>query len=122
MAVRVLVVDDQVTFRDAMTAVVAVTDGFECVGEAASGEASIAACRRLQPDLVLMDVNLGDIDGVAVTKLLLREPRAPVVLLLSTYDVDAGEVFVRESGAAGYIPKAELAPERLVTEWSAAVR
>jgi DNA-binding NarL/FixJ family response regulator len=119
-AVRVLVVDDQAPFRRAMTAVVEETDGFEVVGQAESGEESLAAAAALRPDLVLMDVNLPGIDGLEATRRLLAGDAPPVVLLLSTYDEEAGVEFVAESGAAGYVTKSAFGPDRLEDAWSAA--
>ena len=116
--VRVLVVDDQAPFRRAMAAVVEATDGFRVVGQASSGEESLEAA-TLQPDLVLMDVNLPGIDGLEATRRLRVVGPSPVVLLLSTYDEEAGVEFVAESGAAGYVTKSAFGPDRLVAEWSA---
>ena len=96
-----------------MRSVVEETDGFEVVGEADSGEASLEAAAELAPDLVLMDVHLPGIDGLEATRRLAALPVPPVVLLLSTYDDDAGEGFVAESGAAGYVTKSAFGPDRL---------
>jgi DNA-binding NarL/FixJ family response regulator len=120
--VRVLVVDDVALFRAAMTAVVGATDGFVVVGEAASGEEAVAAAAALAPDLVLMDVNLPGIDGLEATRQVCARAGAPAVLLLSTHDADVAEEFVRRSGAAAYVTKAEFAPERLAAFWDAATR
>ena len=119
-AVRVLVVDDQAPFRRAMTAVVEETDGFEVVGQAESGEESVELAAALRPDLVLMDVNLPGIDGLEATRRLLEGDEPPVVLLLSTYDEEAGADFVAESGAAGYVTKSAFGPARLEVAWSTA--
>jgi DNA-binding NarL/FixJ family response regulator len=116
-AVRVLLVDDQQTFRHAMAAVVAETAGFEVVGEASTGEESVALAGSLRPDLVLMDVNLPGIDGMEATRRLREHTPPPVVLLLSTYDEESAAQFVGECGAAGYVTKADLAPERLAALW-----
>ncbi len=118
--VRVLLVDDQVPFLRAMRAVVEETDGFEVVGDACSGEDSLRAAAELLPDLVLMDVNLPGIDGLEATRRLHERPSRPVVLLLSTYDEDAGAQFVLESGAAAYVTKSALSPDRLLAVWRAA--
>ena len=116
--VRVLVVDDQAPFRRAMRSVVEETDGFEVVGEADTGEGSLEAAVRLAPDLVLMDVHLPGIDGLEATRRLQALTRPPVVLLLSTYDEEAGEGFVAESGAAAYVTKSAFGPDRLEELWS----
>jgi DNA-binding NarL/FixJ family response regulator len=116
--VRVLVVDDQAPFRRAMTAVVEETHGFEVVGEACSGEDSLAAVATLRPDLVLMDVHLPGIDGIEATRRLLTVVPQPVVLLLSTDDEDAGDAYVAQSGAAAYLTKSALGPDRLAAAWA----
>jgi DNA-binding NarL/FixJ family response regulator len=118
-AVRVLLVDDQEAFLRAMVSVVAETPGFEAVGEATTGEDAVSLARALMPDLVLMDVNLPGIDGIAATRSLMTGSRPPVVILLSTYDADAGAGFVAESGAFAYVTKSELAPGRLTELWEA---
>jgi CheY-like chemotaxis protein len=116
--VRVLVVDDQEPFRCAMATVVEVTEGFVLVGEAASGEESLAAVPELRPQLVLMDVNLPGIDGIEASRRLRSHPEGPVVVLLSTYDEDRFDL--AGSGAAAYIAKAVFGPDRLVEVWSTA--
>jgi CheY-like chemotaxis protein len=121
--VRVLLVDDQVAFVRAMIGVVEETPGFDVVGVAASGEESIQLAEALRPDLVLMDVNLPGIDGLEATRRL-REcaGSSPVVILLSTYDEDAGDGFVAESGAVAYVTKSSFDPDRLEDLWSNVAR
>lgn len=118
--VRVLIVDDQAPFRRAMAAVVEQTDGFVVVAQAASGEESLEAAAQHAPDLVLMDVNLPGIDGLESTRRLRAGETPPVVLLLSTYDDADGEMFVEESGAAGYVTKSAFGPDRLIAAWQSA--
>ena len=116
--VRVLLVDDQAAFLRAMIGVVQETPGFEVVGRARSGEEALDLAGVLLPDLVLLDVNLPGIDGPETARRLRTSQPAVVVLLLSTYDDEAGESFVAESGAAGYVTKAAFGPDRLEAVWS----
>ena len=120
MTVRVLIVDDQEPFRLAARMVVDVTDGFEIVGEAETGEASVEMAKELQPDLVLMDVNLPGIDGLEATRQILAANGPPVVLLLSTYEEAEYAPRAAECGASAYIPKAVFGPDRLEAAWEAA--
>ena len=119
---RVLVVDDQEAFLRAVIAVVGETTGFEVVGQASTGEEALTLAAELLPDLVLMDVNLPGISGLEATRRLLRTKCPPVVVLLSTYDEDAGRQFVLESGATAYVTKSALGPDRLEEAWFTAVR
>lgn len=98
-----------------MRAVVEETPGFELVGTAASGEASLVTAAEVRPDLVLMDVHLPGIDGIEASRRLTASTRGPVVVLLSTYDVE--ELELSGCGAAAYLAKAEFGPDRLVEIW-----
>jgi DNA-binding NarL/FixJ family response regulator len=121
MTVRVLIVDDQEPFRLAARMVVDATDGFEVVGEAETGEASVEMAHELTPDLVLMDVNLPGINGLDATRqILAQQTDSVVVLLLSTYEEEEYAPRAAECGAAAYIPKAVFGPDRLESAWSAA--
>jgi DNA-binding NarL/FixJ family response regulator len=121
MPVRVLIVDDQEPFRMAARLVVEATDGFDVVGEAETGEDSVALARELNPDLVLMDVNLPGINGLDATRQILDGQAQPiVVLLLSTYEEEEYAPRAAECGAAAYIPKAVFGPDRLESAWAAA--
>jgi DNA-binding NarL/FixJ family response regulator len=121
MPVRVLIVDDQEPFRVAARMVVEATEGFEVVGEAETGEDSVDQARELSPDLVLMDVNLPGIDGLAATRQILAEGGGSVVvLLLSTYEEEEYAPRAAECGAAAYVPKSVFGPDRLEQAWAAA--
>jgi two-component system response regulator AlgR len=124
MDVRVLIVDDQEPFRMAARMVVDATDGFEVVGEAETGEDSVAMASELKPDLVLMDVNLPGINGLDATRQILEraagDPGTVVVLLLSTYEEEEYAPRAAECGAAAYIPKAVFGPDRLESAWASA--
>jgi DNA-binding NarL/FixJ family response regulator len=115
VAVRVLIVDDLVPFRRVARAVIDASDGFEAVGEAASGEEAVQAAGLLRPDLVLMDINLPGIDGMEATRRIRSQSSETVVLLLSTWDHDDG--CGRQCGAADYISKSQFGPDRLAVSW-----
>jgi DNA-binding NarL/FixJ family response regulator len=112
-----MIVDDQEPFRLAAQMVVEATDGFEVVGVAETGESSIEMAGQLQPDLVLMDVNLPGINGLDATRQILDASDRVVVFVLSTYSEEEYGPRAVESGAAEYIPKSAFSPERLTRAW-----
>jgi CheY-like chemotaxis protein len=116
--VRVMLVDDQPPVLRAMAALVEETPGFEVVGRVVSGEEAVTAAALLLPDVVVMDVNLPGIDGLEATRRILSHSPATMVLLVSTYDEEAGASFVTESGAAAYVTKARFGPDQLEKVWS----
>ena len=120
MTVRVLIVDDQEPFRLAARMVVEATDGFEVVGESETGEDSVAKAAELDPDLVLMDVNLPGINGLEATRRILQHTSRVVILLLSTYEEAEYGPRAAECGASAYIPKSSFGPDRLSEAWQAA--
>ena len=107
MAVTVLIVDDHPSFR-ASARTLLEAEGYEVVGEAENGETAVDAARALQPDLVLLDVQLPGIDGFAVADQLRQLEDPPVVILTSSRDgADYGRC-IGECGARGFVPKADL--------------
>jgi DNA-binding NarL/FixJ family response regulator len=107
MRPTLLIVDDHAGFRSLARRLLT-SGGFEVVGEAADGQAAVTAARRLRPDVVLLDIQLPDVDGFEVTARLADGGAGPVVVLTSTRDrADYGER-VAQSGARGFLPKAEL--------------
>jgi DNA-binding NarL/FixJ family response regulator len=122
VTVKVLIVDDQTVFRRAASRVLARLPGFEVVGEAESGEASIEATRLLRPDLVLMDVHMPGIGGPEATRRIMARTAAdpPAIVLLSTYDAADYGMRALECGAAAYLPKGEFGPDILRAAWMAA--
>ena len=120
MTVRVVVVDDQEPFRAAARATIARVAGFELVAEAASGEEALTLCPQLSPDLVLMDINMGGIDGIETTRRLTAAKPRPVVVLLSTYDACDLPASAAYCGAVAYLHKDELGIRRLREAWAQA--
>lgn len=101
-----MIADDHPSFRASARAILE-ADGFEVVGEADNGAAAIAASRLLGPDVMLLDVQLPDMDGFAVlSKLDLSD--GPAVVLVSSRDAADYGGMIEQSGARGFIPKAEL--------------
>jgi two-component system invasion response regulator UvrY len=115
--VRVLVVDDQAPFRRAAQAVLMMTDGFESIAEAESGEDAVETVQQQRPDLVLMDINMPGINGIEATRQIMAVCPDTFVILLSTYNVDDLPADARESGAIAYVHKEEFAPSLLEDIW-----
>jgi DNA-binding NarL/FixJ family response regulator len=108
----VLIVDDHEGFRSIARGLLE-ADGFEVVGEAADGESAIAEVKRLQPQLVLLDVQLPDIDGFEVASRLEEASVPSVVVLTSSRDAGSYRRRVALSPARAFIPKAELSGDAL---------
>jgi len=119
--VSVLVVDDQAPFRLAARATLARTPGFTLVGEAVDGSDAVEAAEASDADLVLMDVNMPVMDGIAATRALLSARPSTVVFLCSTYSLDELPSSAQDSGARGYVNKEDLSPELLRRLWAAVV-
>jgi two-component system invasion response regulator UvrY len=115
--VRVLIVDDQAPFRAAARAVIARVQGFDLAAEATSGEEAVEVARALRPHLVLMDINMGAMDGLEATRLITDELPDTMVVLVSTYQIDDMPPSARQCGAAAYLNKDELSPRTVRTLW-----
>jgi DNA-binding NarL/FixJ family response regulator len=115
--VTVLIVDDQVPFRLAARAVLRRTDGFELVGEAGDGVEAVARAAELVPDLVLMDINMPNMNGIEATRTILEAAPGTVVFLCSTYQRSDLPPEAETSGAAAYINKEEMGPDLLRQLW-----
>jgi DNA-binding NarL/FixJ family response regulator len=102
----VLIVDDHAGFRHAAR-VLLEADGFHVVGESATGGDGLAAAERLRPDLILLDIQLPDLDGMEVCHRI-RSWDGPAVVLTSSRDASDYPPHFDHCGARGFIPKAEL--------------
>ncbi|MCU1501255.1 MAG: response regulator receiver protein [Ilumatobacteraceae bacterium] len=117
--VQVLVVDDQAPFRAAARAVVARVQGFELVAEATSGEEAVEVVDRIRPAVVLMDINMGAMDGLEATRIITTAHPETLVILVSTYTADDMPPAARSCGAAAYVNKDELSPRVVRHLWEA---
>lgn len=115
--VRVLIVDDQLPFREAARMVVEMTDGFEVAGEAVNGEEAVEMVVALRPDLVLMDVQMPGIDGVEATRRIMLLAGAPHVLVMSTHESESYESPALAAGAIGFLPKSMFGMDELEATW-----
>jgi DNA-binding NarL/FixJ family response regulator len=110
--IRLMIVDDHPVVRDGLTGMFAGEDGIEVVAEAANGADAVRRARALTPDVILMDLRMPELDGVAAITALTREGVSSRILVLTTYDSDADVLPAIEAGATGYLlkdaPRAEL--------------
>ncbi len=112
MPPTVLIVDDHPSFRAAARLLLE-AEGYAVVGEAADGASALRAAAELEPELVLLDVNLPDLDGFAVAERLTADGGGPAVVLCSSRDAaDFGDR-VGRSGARGFVAKADLSGDAL---------
>jgi len=119
--VRVLVVDDQALFREALATLLAVREEVEVVGEARDGREALRMIAETRPDVVLMDLHMPVLDGVAATRRLRVEHPEVQVIALTTFDDDEDVFAALRAGAVGYLLK-DVASGRLVEALQAAAR
>jgi two-component system invasion response regulator UvrY len=115
--VNVLIVDDQLPFRAVARTVIGMTSGFSVSGEAESGEDAIAAADAVHPDLVLMDINLGEMNGIEATRRIRAEHPEIEVILLSTYSEADLPADARDCGALAYVHKEDFGPALVRQLW-----
>jgi DNA-binding NarL/FixJ family response regulator len=112
MRPTVLIVDDHAAFRASARALLQ-AEGFDVVGEAADGAAAMEAVAALRPEIVLLDIQLPDLDGLTVAEQLATVPNAPAVVLISSRDAAAYGPRLQATPARGFIPKAGCPGEAL---------
>jgi DNA-binding NarL/FixJ family response regulator len=103
--IRVLVADDQALIRDSFRLLLDLEPDLEVIGEASNGQEAVALARQLQPDVVLMDIRMPVLDGIAATRAMTRTGLPAAVLILTTYDADDYLYDAMKAGASGFLLK-----------------
>lgn len=113
--IRVVLADDQELIRHSFGLLLAYEDDLEVVGEAATGAEAIDQAFAVQPDVVVMDIRMPDLDGIEATRRITADPRLDRtrVLILTTFDLDRYVADALRAGASGFLVK-DTAPERLL--------
>ena len=110
--IRILLADDHPVVRDGLAAMLATQPDFEVVGEAGNGAEAVAEAARLRPDIVLMDLEMPDLDGIEAIRRLRAADSSVQVVVLTAFDTDERIVGSLQAGAQGYLlkgaPRAEI--------------
>lgn len=117
---RVLLVDDQALVRAGFSSILAKHADIEVVGEAGDGAEAVDLAARLRPDLVLMDIRMPRLDGLAATEQLMAAPDPPKIVVLTTFDADEYVYGALRAGAVGFLLK-DISPEQLASAVRSAV-
>jgi two-component system NarL family response regulator len=112
---RVLIADDHRLFAEALEAILATDERIEVVGQAADGEEAVRLARKLDPDVVLMDVSMPVLDGFEATREIRGTNEGVRVLMLTGSNSRADVDRSREAGASGYVTKDRIASELIAT-------
>jgi DNA-binding NarL/FixJ family response regulator len=114
VTIRVLIADDQQLIRAGFRMILSIQPDIEVVGEATTGVEAVALTRELQPDIVLMDIRMPDLDGIEATRRILAHNREPTtrVLMLTTFDLDEYVYDALRAGASGFLLK-DAPPDQL---------
>ncbi len=112
--IRVVLADDQALVRTGLRMILSAEADIEVVGEASDGGEAVAVCAATQPDVVLMDVRMPNVDGIEATRSVTGLPEPPRVLVLTTFDIDEVVYDALRAGASGFLLK-DAPEERLVT-------
>lgn len=111
--IRILIADDDQLVRVGLRAVLDAEDDLSVVGEAGDGAEALAQVANLEPDVVIMDIRMPNLDGLAATRELVRRDRAPRVLVLTTFELDEYVYEALQAGASGFVLK-RVPPRELI--------
>ena len=121
MTIRILLVDDQSLFREGLRTLLSIWDDLEVVGEAGNGQEALTAVAQLAPDVVLMDLRMPVLDGVATTRQISQNYPNSKVIVLTTFDDDEYVFDGLRAGAVGYLLK-DVSSDKLVEAIRAAAQ
>ena len=121
MITRVLLVDDQALFREGLSTLLSLQEDIDIVGEAGNGQEALESAQRLNPDVILMDLRMPVLDGVAATRRLKESNHPARVIVLTTFDDDETIFDGLRAGAIGYLLK-DVSSEKLIEAIRAAAR
>ncbi|MGW4527699.1 response regulator transcription factor [Amycolatopsis sp. NPDC004378] len=113
MSVRVLLVDDDPLVRTGLSMILGSTPDLEVVAQAGDGDEAVQQVARHAPDVVIMDIRMRRMNGLAATAAVLAQPRAPKVLILTTFDLDEYVFEALAAGASGFLLK-EGSPQEII--------
>jgi DNA-binding NarL/FixJ family response regulator len=114
MNIRILLADDQALVRAGLRTILEKSHGFDVVGEATDGALAVTQAIAVRPDVVLMDIRMPGLDGIAATREIRARPNPPRILLLTTFDLDGYVYSGLRAGASGFLLKDAL-PEELTS-------
>lgn len=103
--IRLMIADDHKLFREGIKALLAITDDIEIVGEAEDGESALKKCQELEPDVILMDINMPGLNGIQVTGQILEKQPQTRIIMLTMLEDDASIFHAMRAGARGYLLK-----------------
>lgn len=109
--IKVLLVDDHAIMRDGISALINLQDDIEIVGEASEGKEAIEKARELEPDVVIMDISMPEMDGLEATRRIKKKNPSVKVLVLTQHDNREYILSTIKSGSDGYLPKRALGSE-----------
>ncbi|MER6951575.1 response regulator transcription factor [Nonomuraea sp. NPDC000554] len=118
--IGVLLVDDHPVVREGLSSILESADGITVVGQAGSGEEAIVLAGALTPDIVLLDLRMGGMDGAEATGHIMRQSPGTKVVIVTTYDSDTDILRAVEAGAAGYLLKGSSRAELIAAVHAAA--
>lgn len=103
--IRLMIADDHKLFREGIKALLAVTDNIEIIGEAEDGDSVLKQARELEPDVILMDINMPGLNGIRATEQILEKQPQTRIIMLTMLEDDASIFLAMRAGARGYLLK-----------------